>query len=271
MTRFATILRYFLCSCVLAGAACSAEGDADDTDPNEQGNGGEGGEANPETMDCPDPNEFIDPTAAIDDFEDQNSAVLPVSGRTGGWWTSGDETLGASIVPERSDLTGIPATPETIPGGRCSSNFAMRVTGQGFNDWGALLGMSLAYGTRPNGEEGGIPYDASGRQGIQFWARIGDTSTDQVRVAFGDANNEPDGGLCDENGGGGTECYDTFGVFLTQLDTTWRAYRVPFTGLSQRDFGYPAEGVAVDALYTIGFNFEPSAIFDFWVDDLSFY
>lgn len=260
----------FLLLAALCSAACGPETtDADQRDDETAGAGGEGNA--PSELECPDPNDAVDPTAALDDLEDQDGLLLRNAGRNGGWWTAGDETPGSSIVPELSDFTGLPATPEAIPGGRCGSQFAMRVTGQGFNDWGALLGISLGYGTRPNGEEGGVPYDATGIQGVGFWARIGDTSTNQVRFALSDKTSEPDGGLCVENGGEGKECYDTFGVYLTQLDTTWRHYRVPFSGLSQENFGYPADALDTSTLYTVQFNFDSGAIFDLWVDDLYFF
>lgn len=262
-------------SCVAVVSALAAGCGPESTEEDhpaaeEQADGGAGG-APSEAEPCPSPIEIIDPTATIDDFEDQNGSLVPVNGRDGGWWTAGDTTPGATIVPEKSELTGLEATPEAIPGGHCGSSFAMRITGQGFLDWGAILGLNFAYGTRPNGESGGVEYDASGRTGVDFWARIGDTSTNQVRLAFGDANSEPDGGVCVEDGDVGENCYDSFGVYLTQLDTEWHHYRVPFAGLSQRDFGVPADGVDVEHLYTLTFNFDPGAIFDFWVDDVMFY
>jgi hypothetical protein len=255
----------------LAACGPKSEDARDETNDPEAG-GGQGGESSrePELV-CPDPNETIDPTAVVDDLEDQNGKLLPVNGRSGGWWTAGDDTLGATVVPAPAELTGLEATPEAIPGGRCNSAFAMRVTGQGFTDWGAVLGISLAYGKRPNGLDGSVPYDASARTGVDFWARIGDTSTNQVRFAVGDGHSEPDGGHCVEDGDIGEECYDTFGVYLTQLDTNWHHYRIPFAGLGQRDFGYKADAVATAELYTLLFNFDPGAVFDFWIDDISFY
>jgi hypothetical protein len=259
-----------LCALLAACGPKPADENDPETAPNAQGGAG-GATDEPERVVCPGPNDVVDPTAAIDDLEDNNGAILPVDGRSGGWWTAGDDTLGATIVPPRSDLTGMEATPLAMPEGRCGSSFAMRVTGQGFTEWGAMLGLSLAYGTQPNGQPGAIAYDATGRQGVEFWARIGDTSTNQVRFAIGDSNSEPAGGVCQEDGAIGETCYDSFGVYLTALDVTWRRYRIPFSGLVQRDFGYPAQGVALNALYTITFSFDAGAIFDFWVDDISFY
>lgn len=220
---------------------------------------------------CPSPNEVIDPTAVIDDFEDGDANLPAIGGRNGGWWTAGDATLGASMVPEQTDLSGELAAPELLPKPRCGSHYAMRVTGQGFSDWGAALGAAFAWGTQPNGDSGTVAYDASSRTGIEFWAKIGDTSTNEVRYQVSDVNSEPTGGVCVDNGAVGEQCYDSFGTPLTGLDTTWRHFKIPFGGLSQRNFGLPEQGLATNAVYQLTFNFMTASPFDFWVDDVAFY
>jgi hypothetical protein len=215
----------------------------------------------------PDPRcveEVIDPTTVIDDFEDQNGMLVPIDGRSGGWWTTGDDTPNATIFPERN--TSTPALPALIPEGRCNSRYAMRVTGQGFDDWGALLGLSFVYSSN-----GPAAYDASRHRGVRFWARVGDTSTNQLRVAIADANSEPEGGRCTEDGPSETACFDTFGILLPGLDVDWKRFQVPFEGLEQRNFGLPAAGIATDAVFGVHFAFESGAVFDLWIDDLQFY
>ena len=262
--------------------ACSGESkNADDDDNGPKGGGagmgatggmgGMAGKAGQAMTTCPDPSEAIDPTAIIDDMEDKDGFVADVAGRSGGWWTAGDETVGASMVPVQTDITGDLALPEPLAEPRCGSHYAMRVTGQGFTDWGAVLGVAFAFGTRPNGETGAIPYDVSSHTGIEFYARIGDTSVAEVRYQVSDSNTEPDGGVCSEERGSADECYNSFGVSLPQLDTTWRHYKIPFAGLSQRDFGYRADALVTTAVYQLTFNFPAASIFDFWVDDLKFY
>jgi hypothetical protein len=66
-------------------------------------------------------------------------------------------------------------------------------------------------------------------------------------------------------------CYDTFGADLTQLDTTWRQYRIPFGGLTQRHFGLARPRLDSSSIYTIEFNPNPGSTFDLWVDDIAFY
>jgi hypothetical protein len=185
-----------------------------------------------------------------------------VSRRNGGWWSAGDATPGATIEPG----LGAAAVPVSIPGGRCGSRFAMRVSGQGFEEWGSMIGLSFVYGS------GGIlEYDASAYQGMTFWARIGDTSINQVRFAISDRNTEPQGGVCVEDGPPGQGCFDSFGVVLSNLDTRWKRYRIPFAGLTQRDFGLRTEALLREAVYSVNFAFEPGAVFDLWLDDLEFF
>ena len=227
------------------------------------GAGGTSGSAG--TAVCPDANEAIDPTALIDDMEDQNEGLARVSDRNGSWWTGRDDTPGATIQP--SD----PVLPEMIPGGRCGSRYAMHVTGQGFNDWGASLGLGFRYAMQPDGTWGADPVDAHTRTGVTFWARIGDTSTDRVRFNLGDVHSAPAGGLCQVGGPPGTGCYSTFGVYLTALGTSWRRYKIPFAGLTQLPFGLQADAVDTERLYDIAFAFDSGAIFDLWIDDLEFY
>ena len=67
-------------------------------------------------------------------------------------------------------------------------------------------------------------------------------------------------------------CYDTLGVDLTQLDTTWRQYRIPFGGLTQRNFGLPRHRARHAAASTRSSSASTrSTPFDFWLDDISFY
>ena len=209
----------------------------------------------------------IDPTALIDDMEDGNSAIVMNGGRNGAWWAGGDATPGGNIQPN-----GL-MTPEAIPGGRCGSHYAERVTGYGFTDWGAVVVMNFRYGTEPDagGAMGNLPIDAHFRTGITFWARIGDTSSNNVRFSVGDEHSEPAGGLCVPNGPIGQGCYDTFGVALPQLSTEWQQFQIPFLGLSQLGFGVPAPNVDTSNLYTIQFSLQPGTIFDLWIDDVSFY
>jgi hypothetical protein len=210
----------------------------------------------------------VDPTALIDDFEDMTSTAPFIAGRLGDWYSSGDATPNSIMQPR-----GL-APPEPIPGGRCGSRRALHVTGTGFKDWGSQVRLALNYGPDSAGVQGNRAYDgaARGYQGVTFFARLGATSNNTVRFAMADRYSQPEAGLCVVNGSTQDNCYDTFGVWLTQdLTTSWKAFRIPFTGLSQQGFGLTGPTLAVDALYDVGFTFPPNAIFDLWVDDIRFY
>jgi len=227
---------------------------------------GTGGTAGTIAMsNCGDPYAAIDPTAVIDDMETPDPATVRAAGRSGAWWAGGDTASpGASIQPNGD------AAAEMIPGGRCGSKYAMHVTGHGYSMW-AVLSVSMGWGSVDGGADGLLPNNDDYRTGVTFWARIGDTSSDKVRLAISDKYSRPEGGYCIDMGAMDVACYDTFGVDLTKLDTTWRQYRIPFGGLSQRGFGLPRPRLDTSSIYTVEFNFNPSTPFDFWVDDISFY
>lgn len=199
----------------------------------------------------------IDPTALIDDLEDGNGALPLVGERNGGWYFASDQTPGASAAPAPDQSAAIEA--EAIPGGRCGSRYAIRVTGQGYRDWGTVVGVGL------NWERA---VDVSAFRGIRFWARRGEQHSVSVRVQFQDKNSAPQGGVCMQEAG---NCYDNFGTDLVPLDTEWQLYQIDFGRLEQRDFGVPADALDTRNLFTIEWALGPGTVFDFWVDDLWFY
>jgi hypothetical protein len=216
-------------------------------------------------MNCGDTSLAVDPTAVIDDMETPDYQTVRAGGRTGAWWAGGDlVSPGSGIQPDGN------ADAESIPGGRCGSKYAMHVTGHGFSMW-AVLSASMGWGSLDGGADGLLPNDNSFRTGVTFWARIGDTSTDQVRLAISDKYSRPEGGYCIDMGAMDVACYDTFGVDLTQLSTSWKQYRIPFGGLTQRNFGLKRPALDAGSIYTVEFQFNPASTFDFWLDDLSFY
>jgi hypothetical protein len=138
-------------------------------------------------------------------------------------------------------------------------------------EW-AVVNVSMGYGSVDGGAPSILPYDASFRTGITFWARIGDTSTDQVRLNVTDRYSNDAGGICDPAATGDPSryCYDHFGTPLTKLTTEWHRYKIPFLGLGQLGFGIPRPHVDTTAIYSIDFLF-PNAPFDLWIDDVYFY
>ena len=270
-TRDALILPTL--AALLATSGCSSTADYTPTGAaGAAGGGGMGGAAGRSppmaASNCPDSGGPVDPTALIDDMEAGGFAIPMEGGRNGTWWAGGDMlSPGAKIEPDGN------APSEVIPGGgRCGSLHAMHITGQGFTSW-AQVSVSMRYGSVDGGASGLLPYDAQIRSGLIFWARIGDTSANKVRLSVSDKYSRPEGGLCDASSSAtsATACYDNFGVDLLPLSQTWTQYRVPFGGLGQRNFGLPRQSLDTSSIYTIQFDFYPNEIFDFWIDDISFY
>ena len=256
----------------LAGGGCSSDSAAGPVPPSGSGGAGgssaaAGGAAGSGATACAASSGPVDPTAMIDDMEATDPLILMVGGRNGSWWTGGDMVSHSATIVPNGDTSA-----EPIPGGgRCGSLHAVHVTGQGFTSW-AVVTTSLRYGAVDGGAPGLLPYDAHGWTGVTFWARIGDTSGNHVRFSISDKATRPEGGLCDVSASTGpTACYDNFGVDLTQLGTRWTQYRIPFVGLGQQHFGLEEQALNTNAIYTIDFNFLVNEIFDFWVDDISFY
>ncbi|MEI9953501.1 MAG: hypothetical protein WDO74_32105 [Pseudomonadota bacterium] len=248
----------------LASAVCGAGANAGGASAGGASAGGAGAGGGSAGLSCGDPTLAVDPTAMIDDME----SPAPPTLKGGSWWADGDEAskaAGAAITPA-GDVTA-----ELIPGGRCASKYAVHMTGHGFQEW-SVVSASFGWASVDGGPEQQLPYDAHTRVGLTFWARIGDTSSASVRLNVPDAYSSGDGGICDKTAtSGDTQCYDHFGVTLAGLDVTWKQYRVPFAGLSQLMFGLPRASLDTTRIYSVDFLFPLGSVYDFWVDDVSFY
>lgn len=239
-----------LLSLVALGSVACSGGDAADpappgtvTDPN-----------------CEEQATVIDPTLLIDDMEDGDGLLAGVGIRNGGWWISGDGTS------ETTPPTDQAPAAERILGGRCGSEYAMRVTGSGFADWGAVMSATFRF------TDDVAAYDATLYRGITFWARVGDDNESIIRTQIQDGNTHPNGGVCNAESGTPDECYNAFGTELTTISTEWQKFTLEFPSLAQRPgWGYMAEALDPAALYDLEWNFDPNRTFDFWVDDIWFY
>jgi hypothetical protein len=272
-----TLVPLFSVALALSSLACSGEssGDGDEGDDDDSGgssmggtssggSGGSGGSSGSATGGMPAYCDAAfmptDPTAIIDDMEDGNALVRPIGDRNGGWWVTSDGSAGTIEPP--SDMA---PTPEVIPGKRCDSEHAIRMTGQGFTEWGAVLSLGFRYTTENE------TIDASTFTGVMFWARTGETHNSPVRVQFQDVNTRPEGGVCDPDTGSAEECYNGWGTELAPLSTEWRLYKLDFSRMTQRDFGYRADAFETAAVYNIEWNVATNAVFDLWIDDVWFY
>jgi hypothetical protein len=202
----------------------------------------------------------IDPALLIDDMEDGDPNLAEVGDRNGNWWLATDMT-GGTITPPGDQL----APPERISGGRCGSKYAMRVTGEGFQEWGATLVGSL----RVTADV--APIDASAYRGVMMWARAGESNTSSIRVQFQDRNTYPQGGVCDPDPSTPNGCFNGYGSALSPVSTEWRLYKFDFARMGQREFGRIGDGLDPSELYAIEIGVVQDTVFDFWVDDLWFY
>lgn len=192
----------------------------------------------------------------IDDMEDpeKGPSIIPSSGRVGVWYTFNDETPDGIQTPAADAFE-----PDVLEVPREGSQYAARTTGSGFTDWGAGFGFDLK-----NDGLSKLPYDASGFQGIKFWAIAGDYSTTQVWVGFSDINTDPEGGNC-------KECNDFFGLEIALKAGEWTEHTLYFADTAQREFGDPVEaGLDASTLFAIQFTFEAGETFDVWIDDVEF-
>jgi len=229
----------------LATAGCGESTSESEDDPNAEGS-------------CD--SEFsgpIDPSALIDDLEDNNGQIAEVGTRNGGWWISTDGSDGV-VTPEAE----MQPLPERILGKRCESEFGMHITGADFSEWGAVLSLGFRYTSK---EE---PVDLSEFEGVMFWARTGDTHSSNVRIQFQDSTTHLEGGKCNPDAGTADECWNGWGTDVTPISTEWQLYKIKFDTLSQRDFGLRGESLDLENVYNIDFNLDPDSVFDLWLDDI---
>jgi hypothetical protein len=184
----------------------------------------------------------------LDDFEDRNNQLTPLSGRDGYWWTKKDDK-GSTVEPK---VLG------PSPGGAGGSSRAMHVwghTASGEGAWGAGVGVNLS----THG-----PYDAERYAGISFKAKIGADSTRNVRFKIGDINTHQDGGVC-------KFCWNHFGKDL-ELTTEWQEYKILFANVKQEEgWGSPRPpAVLPGQLISIDWSIGTGLTYDLWIDDITF-
>jgi hypothetical protein len=211
-----------------------------------------------------------------------------------------DSPQGVQMAP----APGGPASGTAIEGdGHCGSRVAFRLAGAHFERWGAGAGNALAgYAQSIDGAlaTNGFPlygpavYDASGYDGLSFWARgLGDVNT--FRVGFTDGHTDQFAvhalpvsadSVCtplsfDWDGGTdagpqviastATSCGNDFGASLTAT-ADWRFYMVRFDQMAQRPgLGFMAPHVDNAHLFTFYIYVNPGIGYDLWFDDIGFF
>jgi hypothetical protein len=202
----------------------------------------------------------VDPTLLIDDMEDADARIAEVGDRTGSWWLATDMTDGTVTPPGDQE-----APPERIVGGRCGSRYAMRVTGEGFEEWGATLVVDFRFTADAE------PIDATAFRGVMMWARAGDSNASPLRDQFQDGNTYPQGGVCNPDPTASDGCFNGFGSALLPVSTEWQLYKLEFSRMGQRDFGLRTGALDTSLLYAMEIGVVQDTVFDFWIDDVWFY
>lgn len=199
------------------------------------------------------------------------------------------EALNGTTVPSAPDQAGHAAAvhPTAITLGSNpldpGSTFAVHVSGIGQEDVGTTFSYAQLNAplNRPSASQVGS-VDASAYTGIQFYAKIS-TGTTGLRLTVANLYTDPAGGMCAATGGGPTACYDHPGAQIkppmTGSTTDWNKYQIAFKDLVQLNFGNPSpigDQFPRSAITLIKWDLGipssgPTAAWDLWVDDVTFY
>ena len=253
-------------------SACQAQPGCHIAAAGDGGTGDAAAETGPPARDCPDAG--IPTALIIDDMEDQTPAILG-SDLYGGWYVYDDMTTSAHMTP----APNAPFTMAPIPGGRCASEYAMRLSGTGFTMWGAGMGFDFGYGgTAANGHVIKVPaLNAAKSSGFRFWARVGQATTTRVGLSVGAGSCPPDaagdggddGGSATPDAGGlaraPNDCALNFPKNLS-LTNDWALYDINFDDLVSDPGRMP---IPRDQIYSIQFLIPAATTFDVWIDDMS--
>jgi len=187
----------------------------------------------------------------IDDVEGPFPELPEKEGRNGGWFGVHDASNGQLLAPSAVAL--VPA--------RGSSHFAAGISGAGFSDWGAQLGVAL--------KSPAAGYDARKYCGLRFMAKGGGAGWS---LLVSDRNSVPEGGVCVEGSWDSEQgCYDYVGKDFA-VGPAWQEVKIRFDELRLRQDPASARRLDSSALYDILFNFYDAdgSAFELLVDDLSF-
>lgn len=193
------------------------------------------------------------------------------------WFNFGDSTPGGFNLMEQRPITE----------GRCGSAAALVLTVTGHTDWGAGFG-EFATGTA------GV--DASGYEGISFWARApGFGRSRGFLLTVHDRNTDADGGVCMERmaedvaSGGFTyneagmivplggelpapdDCGNGFQRVVT-AQRDWQLHTLPFGSFQQTaNPNLIPTGIDRSGLYQFAINVPKDSNIELWIDDLALY
>ena len=181
----------------------------------------------------------------IDDFEDSDSMLFTVGGRTGVWTSMSNGTSTMLFA---------------VPSNSCAArgSWAGHFAGAGFTDWGAsVTGYLMA-----QGGPFAVPYDGSHYSGISFWAATGSSrDATPIELGFSTIDTVTNGGVC-------TACFDYYREAI-QLTHSWKRFVLRFADLKQSGLGRP-QVPEMDTEKLVGLVIWPEKQFDMWIDDIRF-
>jgi len=192
------------------------------------------------------------------------------------WFAFGDPTPGSTTT----------VALQPIPEGRCESTTALVLTSRGHSDWGAGFG-DYAMPT--------APIDATGFDGVSFWARapLAHTSLGFL-LTVNDRNTDQNGGVCVQpmvTAGGGGYTYNEAGMIVPvggelpsaedcgngfmrvfRVTREWQLYTLPFESFQQTaQPNRVPTGLDRSGIYQFSFNIPKDSLAELWIDDLGVY
>lgn len=191
------------------------------------------------------------PEDIIEDAENGDGQAVIAGGRAGYLYTYVDEA-GSSIEPGPGDF-------RPSPGGPAESRFMVRINGTVAGTGHAYAGVGIGF-VDPK-----AAYDASGYQGISFFAKAAPGSENHLRLKIPDTATDPDGGQC-------TECFNDFGIDFA-ITEEWTRYVVRWSDLAQSSgWGSPQpEAINPAGIYGVQWQVgTPGASYDIAIDDVAF-
>jgi endo-1,4-beta-D-glucanase Y len=279
-------------SCAASQAACGG-GTGGATGTGGAGTGGSGtGGAGGGTRTCAAmPN-------VISDFEEGAGVTTAQGGRTG-WWYVFADALGGSATPASSSTGPVAAAavPTTDPNYGTCNHFAMHATATGRT--GTSTSAYVGFGTSlaqimpapAAGAKSKNAYDLSTYTGISFKIKSGSGTAPPIwfEVLNTESQPFPDGTASSPLAAAPTgkttvQAYDTRGVLLSNVSTTWQTVVVPFGLMAPRSLpsGTTCTGSpgtceappwnpksALGLQFSMYPQFTNATSYDLWVDDVT--
>lgn len=232
----------------------------------------------------------------LSDFEEGQGVLVKQGGRTGSWYVFAD-TLAGTINPMATTPYAASAAPADDMPGSCNQ-FALHSAATGHTQFVGFGATLVPNPMAPNDPTQKQPLSLAAADGISFKIKSG--AGTQRPIWFELLNTETQPPPPDGAGTGATlnvDRFNTRGVLLTNVSTTWQTVFVPFglliprflpspTGTSGCPTTAKCQAPSFNPLSVLGFQFsvypDPAFIaqaaagstagsYDLWVDDVTLY